>query len=112
MDDTYLWGETPEYDQAVLSELENGFLSSQVISNSGPVTPDGHDAIMTILGAPVNMNRAIALLVAELQGRVRRAFPANKVLCSRAPLKERLQLHQTPVWGAALWGCPAWPTLS
>ena len=71
MDDTYVWGESPEYVQQVLRELEKRFLQlglrinakkTHVISNQpddpvrfeiGGVTvaPDGPDCIMTILGS-------------------------------------------------------------
>ena len=75
-----------------------------------PVAPEGPSAIMTILGAPVTLTGEIAPIVAEMQARSRKAFHVHRqVLCSRAPLKERLQLHQTLVREAALWGCPAWP---
>ena len=48
-----------------------------------------------------------------MQARARKAFHVHKkLLCSRAPLKERIKLHQTLVRGAALWGCPAWPIQS
>ena len=130
MDDTYIWGESPEYVQQVLAELEVKLRAiglminakkTQVISNTEDdpvkftiggktVTPDGPKQIMTILGGPVTMSGDVAPIVAEMQGRARRAFHKHrKVLCSRAPLKERLNLHQTLVRGAALWGCPAWP---
>ena len=130
MDDTYVWGESPEYVQQVLAELEVrlraiGLLinakKTQVISNidedpfrftigGKTVKPDGPKAVMTILGAPVTLAGDVAPIVAEMQGRARQAFHKHKkVLCSRAPLKDRLNLHQTLVRGAALWGCPAWP---
>ncbi|CAE7913948.1 unnamed protein product [Symbiodinium necroappetens] len=130
MDDTYVWGESPEYVQQVLAELEVrlraiGLLinakKTQVISNidedpfrftigGKTVKPDGPKTVMTILGAPVTLAGDVAPIVAEMQGRARRAFHKHKkVLCSRAPLKDRLNLHQTLVRGAALWGCPAWP---
>ena len=65
---------------------------------------------MTILGAPISMAGDVSPIVAEMQGRARRSFHKHKkVLCSCAPLKERLQPHQTMVRSAALWGCPAWP---
>ena len=65
---------------------------------------------MTILGAPINMTGEVSPIVAEMQGRARRSFHKDKkVLCSRAPRKERLMMHQTLVRSAALWGCPAWP---
>ena len=130
MDDTYIWGESPEYVQKVLAALEIRLKAiglminakkTQVISNTEDdlvrftiggktVIPDGPKQIMTILGGPVTMSGDVAPIVAEMQGRARRAFHKHKkVLCSRAPLKERLNLHQTLVRGAALWGCPAWP---
>ena len=130
MDDTYVWGESPEYVQNVLIELEKQLLAvglrinakkTQVVSNREddpfrfliggiPLAPEGPSAIMTILGAPVTLAGEIAPIVAEMQARSRKAFHVHRqVLCSRAPLKERLQLHQTLVREAALWGCPAWP---
>ena len=130
MDDTYVWGESPEYVQEVLSELEKKFLElglrinakkTHVVSSIpddpfrfviGGVTvaPDGPHSIMTILGAPVTLSGVIAPLVAEMQSRARCAFQANrKLLCSRAPIADRLKMHQTLVRSAALWGCPAWP---
>ena len=63
-----------------------------------------------MLGAPVNMSGTVAPVLAELQGRARRAFQAHKsVLCARTPIKERLQMHRALVQSAALWGAPAWP---
>ena len=130
MDDTYVWGESPEYVQEVLKLLEAKFLElglrinakkTQVISSlpDDPfrfiiggvrVAPDGPHSIMTILGAPVTMSGATAPLVAEMQSRARRAFHAHrKLLCSNAPIKDRLKLHQSLVRSSALWGCPAWP---
>ena len=130
MDDTYVWGESPEYVQEVLRELERRFLElglkinakkTQVISTlpddpfrfsigGMQVAPEGPHSVMTILGAPVTMTGAIAPIVAEMQSRARKAFHANrKLLCSRAPVKDRLKLHQSLVRSAALWGCPAWP---
>ena len=130
MDDTYVWGESPEYVQQVLAELEVRLSAiglkinakkTQVISNLendprrftiGGVTvkPDGPKDVMTILGAPISMAGDISPLVAEMQGRARRSFHKHKkVLCSSAPLKDRLILHQTFVRSSALWGCPAWP---
>ena len=133
MDDTYIWGESPEYVQQVLDELEKQLRKlglsinpkkTQVISNTedGParfriggvtVAPDGPKALMTILGAPISLSGDVAPVVAEMQGRARRAFHAHKrIVCSSAPLQERLNMHQTLVRGAALWGCPAWPVNS
>ena len=130
MDDTYVWGESPEYVQEVLTALEEAFLElglrinakkTHVVSTIADdpfrfriggvqVAPDGPDSILTILGAPVTLSGAIAPLVAEMQRRARCAFHANrKLLCSRAPVADRLKMHQTLVRSAALWGCPAWP---
>ena len=130
MDDTYVWGESPEYVQQILRVLEAKLLAvglkinaqkTQVISNTPDdpfrfciggvaVVPDGPAAIMTILGAPINLTGEVAPIVAEMQARSRRAFQVHRqVLCSRAPLAERLRLHQTLVREAALWGSPAWP---
>ena len=130
MDDTYIWGESPQYVQDVLAELERQLLKlglrinpkkTQVISNleddpfrfrigDAIVAPDGPQTIMTILGAPINMTGEVAPIIAEMQGRARRAFQQHKkLLCSRAPVKERLLMHQCLVRGAGLWGCPAWP---
>ena len=130
MDDTYIWGESPEYVQKVLTELEKRLKvlglsinpkKTQVISNrvddpfrfligGVPVIPDGPKALMTILGAPISISGDVAPIVAEMQGRARRAFHAHKqILCSNAPIKERLLMHQCLVRSAALWGCPAWP---
>ncbi|CAE7352112.1 unnamed protein product [Symbiodinium microadriaticum] len=98
MDDTYVWGESPEYVQEVLSELEKKFLElglrinakkTHVVSSIpddpfrfviGGVTvaPDGPHSIMTILGAPVTLSGVIAPLVAEMQSRARCAFQANR----------------------------------
>ena len=72
MDDTYVWGESPEFVQQILVELEQKLLEiglrinakkTPVISNrpADPfrfsiggvcVAPDGPSAVMTILGAP------------------------------------------------------------
>ncbi|CAE7394441.1 unnamed protein product [Symbiodinium necroappetens] len=130
MDDTYVWGESPEYVQEVLTALEKEFLElglrinakmTHVVSTipddpfrftigGVEVAPDGPHSILTILGAPVTLSGAIAPLVAEMQSRARCAFHANrKLLCSRAPVADRLRMHQTLVRSAALWGCPAWP---
>ena len=130
MDDTYVWGESPEYVQDILRELEKQFLElglriiakkTQVISNipddpfrfiigGVQVAPGGPDTVMTILGAPVTLSGANAPLVAEMQSRARAAFHANrKLLCSRAPVADRLKMQQSLVRSAALWGCPAWP---
>ena len=130
MDDTYVWGESPEFVQQILFELENKLLEiglrinakkTQVLSNKPAdpfrfsiggvcVAPDGPSAVMTILGAPITLNGEVAPIVAEMQARSRKAFQAHRrVLCSCAPLKDRLRLHQTLVREAAVWGCPAWP---
>ena len=129
MDDTYIWGESPEYVQRVLDELEKQLRKlglsinpkkTQVISNKEndsvrftiggvQVVPDGPKDLMTILGAPISLSGEVAPVVAEMQGRARRAFHAHKkLLCSKGPLQERLRMHQCLVRGAALWGCPAW----
>ena len=75
MDDTYVWGESPEYVQQVLTELERRLLEiglkinakkTQVVSNSPDdplrfviggvsVAPESPSTIMTILGAPVTL---------------------------------------------------------
>ena len=49
------------------------------------------------------MDSNLALLLAEMQGRARQAFHANRsLLCARTPLKQRLTLHTLLVRGAAL----------
>ena len=129
MDDTYVWGESPEYVQEVLHAPEAKFLElglritakkTHVVSSipddsfrftigGVQVAPDGPRSIMTILGAPVTLSGAIAPLVAEMQSRARKAFHESvKLLCFRAPIKGRIK-HQSLVRSAALWGCPAWP---
>ncbi|OLP85734.1 hypothetical protein AK812_SmicGene33237 [Symbiodinium microadriaticum] len=122
MDDTYVWGESPEYVQQVLAELEVRLSAiglkinakkTQVISNLendprrftiGGVTvkPDGPKDVMTILGAPISMAGDISPLVAEMQGRARRSFHKHKkVLCSSAPLKDN-DCRKTPPSGTVV----------
>ncbi|CAE7798805.1 YCF1, partial [Symbiodinium necroappetens] len=121
MDDTYVWGESPEYVQEVLKELEKRFLElglrinakkTQVISNipddtfrfvigGVEVAPGGPDTVMTILGAPVTLAGASAPLMAEMQSRAHAAFHANrKLLCSRAPVVDPCAPDDLAVMGA------------
>ena len=109
MDDTYVWGESPEYVQQVLTELEHKLLEvglcinakkTHVVSNrpddpfrfiigGASVTPDGPSSIITILGAPVTLTGEAAPIVAEMQARSRRAFQAHR----RANSAQLLQIR-------------------
>ena len=99
------WGPQPKTSPSNISMDPTTFpIGAKTVSVHGPEEP------LIVLGAPVNMSGTVAPVLAELQGRARRAFQAHKsVLCARTPIKERLQMHRALVQSAALWGAPAWP---
>ncbi|CAE7527033.1 unnamed protein product [Symbiodinium necroappetens] len=107
MDDTYVWGESPEYVQQVLAELEVrlraiGLLinakKTQVISNidddpfrftigGKTVKPDGPKTVMTILGfdsSPVECAKPLFLMPTMLL----------QLTCHRSPTQQAQQVWQ------------------
>ena len=128
MDDVYVWGETPEHVQEIISILEKilaehglyiNHLKTCAISNKEAhqiqiaghsVTTCGPDHPIMVLGSPVSFAGGPAHLMAEMSTRARKAFYANrKTLCAKTKLASRLKAHNAIVREAALWGAPTWP---
>ncbi|CAE7712228.1 pol [Symbiodinium sp. CCMP2592] len=129
MDDSYIWSTTRHHLQTMLDRLgdnlppkgldihpdkteiidnQQGGVSFQVAGNT--VTSKGPKHIIRTLGSPICFASPPAILVAEMQGRGRRAFSKHRgTLMSKAPLKSRLQLHTVLVRQSALWACETWP---
>ena len=129
MDDTYVWDHDAARFQQRLSSVEKALekdglqihpRKTVILTNAQQpgkfriggewVTPQNDQGSFHILGSPVAFKHQVALLVAEMQTRARKAFHAHaKELMADAPLGPRLQLFLIYVRPAALWGCSAWP---
>ena len=125
MDDVYVWGESPQHVQEILTVLESilaehglyiNHLKTCAIANKGQhtlriaghavETQGPHHPIM-VLGSPVSF---AGVLTAELATRARKAFYGNKkTLCAKTKLVSRIKAHNIIVREAALWGAPTWP---
>ena len=130
MDDTYLWGENPAHLQRCLDILEtllrqhglsinpkkthiisNNPTNTQTFTVGGKtIVPDTGDTPVRVLGSPASFRGTTPQLAAEMRSRARTAYAQNKqVLTAPTPAKPRVQLHDTLVRQAALWGCETWP---
>ena len=128
MDDTYLWAQSPDQLQRYLRATEETLKKDGLEINTktvilcskptdkkfhiggGDIQAKGPEAYMRVLGAPVGFEIGPAALAAEMANRARRAFYSRrKILVAKGPVKVKLQLHNSYVRGAALWGCQAWP---
>ena len=68
------------------------------------------DGYFRLLGTPIAFKQQVALLVAEMQTRARKAYHQHrKELTADAPLAPRIKLLLVYIRPAALWGCAAWP---
>ena len=128
MDDVYVWGESPQHVQEILTVLESilaehglfiNHLKTCAIANKGQhtlriaghavETQGPHHPIM-VLGSPVSFAGGPAFLTAELATRTRKAFYGNKkTLCAKTKLESRIKAHNIIVREAALWEAPTWP---
>ena len=114
MDDTYLWGENPAHLQRCLDILETLLRqhdNTQTFTVGGKtIVPDTGDTPVRVLGSPASFRGTTPQLAAEMRSRARTAYAQNKqVLTAPTPAKPRVQLHDTLVRQAALWGCETWP---
>ena len=66
---------------------------------------------MTILGAPISLSGEVAPIVAEMQGRARRAFHAHKSCAPKAPFKNASECISVSLGGPHFGDAPPGPSI-